>query len=83
MDFLKESKIGNRRVALITGASRGIGKATAEAFAQAGYDLVLTCSHSSPHLKKFGGELSDKYHISCRALQADAGDMQEVCNIFS
>ena len=83
MDFLKESKIGNRRVALITGASRGIGKATAEAFAQAGYDLVLTCSHSYPHLKKFGGELSDKYHISCRALQADAGDMQEVCNIFS
>ena len=30
------------KVAFITGASRGIGKATALAFARAGYDLIIS-----------------------------------------
>jgi len=34
--------VGNERVALVTGASRGIGKATAVALADAGFDVVIT-----------------------------------------
>ena len=34
--------MGERQVAIVTGASRGIGTATAQAFGRAGYDVVLT-----------------------------------------
>ena len=43
-----------RKKALITGASRGIGKAIAQAFAGAGYDLYLTCYTNSELLEEFG-----------------------------
>ncbi len=35
------------KTALITGASRGIGKAIALALANNGYDLVITCQKKS------------------------------------
>ena len=39
-----------RKKALITGASRGIGAATARALGQAGYDLFLVCKSSEKEL---------------------------------
>ena len=50
----------NRRKALITGASRGIGKAIAGTFAKAGYDLYLTCHTRKEELEEFSKRLSDK-----------------------
>ncbi|KAK3638802.1 hypothetical protein LTR56_012909 [Elasticomyces elasticus] len=35
------------RVALITGSSRGIGKAMAKAFAEAGYSIAITARNAS------------------------------------
>ena len=49
----------SRPVCLVTGASRGIGKAIARAFAEAGYDLILTCSKTLPELEAFARELED------------------------
>ena len=63
----------NAKTALITGASRGIGQATAECFAAAGYNLILTCSNTIDILQGFAEELHHKYQIDCKAIQADMG----------
>lgn len=69
--------------ALITGASRGIGRAAALAFAEAGYSLTLTCRSSIDSLRAFSEELSARYPVSCRAVQADMGCEADVLELFS
>lgn len=69
--------------ALITGASRGIGRAMAEAFAAAGYDLVLTCLYNIEELKKLGLGLERAYGVSCRCFAVDAGECGAVTALFS
>lgn len=71
-----------RKQALITGASRGIGKAIAEAFASKGYDLILTCFSSIYILQEYASFLEDKYGVSCLVVQADAGNHAEMHALF-
>lgn len=70
------------KTALITGASRGIGRATAQLFAQAGYDLVLTCLNHIVSLQHFAQELENGYGIRCLAVKADMGDFKDVTRVF-
>jgi NAD(P)-dependent dehydrogenase (short-subunit alcohol dehydrogenase family) len=55
MSVLKEFSLEGK-VTLVTGASRGIGRATAIAFAQAGSDLILT-SRKAEDLEKVANEI--------------------------
>lgn len=70
------------KTALITGASRGIGKAIACLFAEQGYDLILTCIHNIDSLNQLAEELSAQYHISCLAIQGDMGCYEDVTRAF-
>lgn len=68
--------------ALVTGASRGIGKAIAEALAGDGYDLILTCKSSIGELEKYASELSEKYNISVCAERVDMSSSVDVRELF-
>ncbi|MCQ2494590.1 MAG: 3-oxoacyl-ACP reductase FabG [Lachnospiraceae bacterium] len=70
------------RTALVTGASRGIGKAIAERLAKEGYNLALTCSKDADNLNKLAKCLEDEYNIKCIAFVVDGGDCEQVERLF-
>ena len=67
------------KVVLITGASRGIGKATALGLANAGADIAIV-SRKLPDLEKAAEEIR-KTGRKCLAVPAHAGKMEEINNL--
>ncbi len=63
---------------MITGASRGIGKAAAYALAKDGWDLFLVCKSAKEALLKVREELENKYGICCGAMVCDVSDAGQV-----
>jgi len=71
-----------KKTAFITGASRGIGRAIAEAFAKDGYNLYITCLSSESEIKSFAAYLKNTYHIECTPLIGDISDPKIVNEFF-
>ena len=61
------------RTALITGASKGIGLAVAQAFVAEGVNLILT-ARSQDQLEKNGAELKDRYKVEVDIMALDLSD---------
>lgn len=72
-----------KRTVLITGASRGIGKAIANQFAKEGFSLVINCIKSTNDLMNLKQELEDKYQIPVLASVGNIGDYTYVEELFS
>ncbi|MFI3202369.1 MAG: SDR family NAD(P)-dependent oxidoreductase, partial [Eubacteriales bacterium] len=70
------------KTVLITGASRGIGKATATIFAQSGYHLVLICYTSIKELEEFAQELRRIWNISVHTFSVDLSDSSNIKELF-
>jgi len=69
------------QVALVTGASRGIGKAIALTFALEGADLILTSSQSGQELQAVAKEIH-RLGRNCLAVETDVGHRDEVLELF-
>lgn len=66
---------------LVTGSSRGIGKAIAREFGLAGYHVILNASKSLQELEKTKDELQ-KESISCYAIAADVSNYAQSQKLF-
>ena len=73
--------IGNIKTALITGYSKGIGKAIALRFAKEGYNLVINGSKDKEKLEETKAEI-EKFNVACLAFLGDMGDYHKVKELF-
>lgn len=65
------------KIALITGATAGIGEACAYTFAEQGYHLILT-GRREQRLESIAHDLQTKYGIEVKILAVDVRDQREI-----
>lgn len=76
------SKISTGKTVIITGASRGIGHATAELFASKGYNLILICKNNIKELEIFSQRLINDYDIQVNCFKTDISNPDSVEDLF-
>lgn len=69
------------KTVLITGASRGIGRAIALESARQGYSLVITCRKSEKELAQVADECR-LLGVSCITFVGNMGDSTDICHLM-
>lgn len=67
-----------KKVALVTGASRGIGRAIIIEFAKVGYDVVINYKSSEREALELKQEVESRYHVRSFVIKADISEEEEV-----
>jgi 3-oxoacyl-[acyl-carrier protein] reductase len=75
-------KLLENKVALVTGASRGIGKGIAQKFAEQGANVAFTYLSSDEKAKELEKELS-AYGIKAKGYKSDASDFKAADNLIN
>jgi len=71
-----------KKIALITGASSGIGKSTANILAQNGFDLIIT-GRRKESLESVAADIRNKFHAEVLCLNFDVRNNTEVVEHLS
>lgn len=71
-----------KKTVLITGASRGIGRAVAHAFARAGYNLIITCLKSADELTALKKELEQSCPVDVLPFVGDVSSASDMEALF-
>ena len=65
------------RVAIVTGGSKGLGKAMAAGLASAGAKMVLI-SRNQTEVDAVAAEITSDHHIESTGIEADVTDQREI-----
>ena len=71
-----------KKTVLVTGASRGIGRACALRFAAGGYHVFLNCRKSWKALHQVRAQIEEMPYGSCEIVTGDVGNPDDVKGIF-
>ena len=70
-----------KKTVLVTGSSRGIGRAVALKFASCGYRVVINCARSADRMEEVKKEV-EALGAECLAVQADVGNPEDCKRLF-
>lgn len=70
------------KVCLVTGGSRGIGRAIVTAMASAGADVAFTYAHSKEAADALTASIIQEKGVRCRGYQADVASSEEMQNVI-
>lgn len=73
--------MGNRKVALITGAAKGIGKQIAYSMAEAGYDIVVNYRSDKTSAEKICQD-AEKMGVKALAVYADMSKTEDIKSMY-
>ena len=71
------------KIVLITGATKGIGRACAKKFALNGFNVVINYLNSKDEAEKLSKEIEEKYNVKTFVVKADISKEEEVIEMIS
>ena len=72
----------DHKVVLVTGSSRGIGKATIIEFASKGYNVVINYNNSDKEANKLKEYVENNFKVKVLSIKADVSSQTEVKNMI-